>query len=130
MAAGQRAISATEKLARFVLFRRHRANAAGVVPPEAFLPYKRVELSVTLHTDLSDKRLWGCGRCVAIKRNLTLYGRADISAETAVSNGLALVYAEPPRNHVNIVGWPAEKAAQMSYAVRLAATAVYFAAPS
>lgn len=121
----QRAVSDEEILGRFILSGRLRPSASGQVPPEAFLPYKRVELSVTRHIGLTNHRLWACGKCVSKKRNLPLYGRADVAASVPRNRRLDVLPSEPPRNHANIVGWPPEKPAQMSYAIDLAAAAVY-----
>ena len=45
---------------------------------DAFLPYSRVELSVTRHRDASELELWQEGEPVAkLRDQATLYGRAD-----------------------------------------------------
>lgn len=119
-----------ELLARFVLYRRHRASNDGNMPPEAFLPYRHVELSVTRHIGLSTTMIWQAGAEIAGSRKLHLYGRGDVVANDARRVRLDVRPSEPPPNHANIVGWPSEKAAQMSHAIELAALAIYYPATS
>lgn len=119
-----------EDLARFVLFNSHLRKAEGVTTarPEAFLPYKHVELSVTRHRNLTRKQIWGSGECVAKHRSLKLLGRADITAASVRLQKLQVKPNEPPKNHADIIGWPIERPAQMLFAIELATASTYVAA--
>ena len=122
-----------ERLARFVLTARHIPKTGGGVKAEAVLPFKWVELSVSRHRDLTESELWELGQEVARKRSETerrevpLVGRADFLARTARQQNLDVKPDEPPRNHANVIGWPAEKSAQMSRAQEIAAQSVFIA---
>lgn len=119
-----------ERLARFVLTQKHLPKAGGGVKAESVLPYRRVELSVIRHRDLTETGLWKIGGEVAQQRkekegrDFPLVGRVDFLARVARAQRLDVVPAEGPdlpRNHADVVGWPAEKHAQMSLAQQLAA---------
>ena len=103
---------------------------------EALLPFKWTELSVSRHRDLAESELWELGREVARKRSETerreipLVGRADFLARTARLQRLDVTPDEPPRNHANVIGWPAEKSAQMSLAQEIAAQSAFFPHPT
>lgn len=117
-----------ELLARFV-FSPREVRADKTMRPEAFLPYKWVELSVTRHRDLDEDGLWSLGREVAVLRQKPLVGRADFTAQLCRDTKLDVIPAEGPGigglNHANIVGWPSEKSAQMAHAQTLAEAATF-----
>jgi hypothetical protein len=121
-------VADAEVLARFVL-KKDEVRQDGTLRPLAFMAYRHVDLSVTRHRDFTEKRLWGAGRCAAIKRRLTLLGRADISAHQVRKTGLEIKPAEGPglgpRNHANIVRYPQEKSEQVSFAQALARMAKF-----
>jgi len=115
-----------ELLARFILFSRHIRQSDGTIKPDAFVPHPHTDCSVSRHTGIPEHDLWGLGKSVAIQRNRTLYGRADIVAEEVRRfRPLDLVAAEPPPNHVNITNWPGEKSEQKMLAMELAQLAKY-----
>src|SRR5687768_126220 len=60
-----------ERLARFVLSKRHVLKSGDGVKAEALLAYKHVELSVTRHRDLTEDELWQLGWEVAAIRAFT-----------------------------------------------------------
>lgn len=115
-----------EELARFIL-KRDELRQDGTLRPLAFMAHKHVDLSVTRHRGFTVKRLWGAGRCAAVKRKLPLLGRADILAATVRLAGLDVKPAEGPglgpKNHANIVKYPSEKSEQVHYAQILAGLA-------
>lgn len=122
-----------ERLARVVLTNKHVRKESMTPKPEAFLPFKHVELSVIRHRELNEGELWEIGYDVAAKRGRPLVGRADFTALNARLQNLDVVPSEGPelpRNHANIVGWPSEKPAQMLRAVELAAAATFVEAPA
>lgn len=111
-----------ELLARFIVIEKY-VRADQTVRFEVFRPHKYVELSVLRHRDLSETELWELGAGVAAELGKPLLGRADLHASDARAVNLDVKPDEPPRNHANIVGWAAEKSAQMSHAQALAAAA-------
>jgi hypothetical protein len=136
MGLGDIPIDDEERLARIILTDKHvRKDARSenlTAKPEAFLPYKYVELSVIRHRELNEDELWKIGSEVAVKRARPLVGRGDFLARDARAQNLDAVPAEgveQPRNHAVVVGWPPEKPAQMLRAVQIAAAATYVAAP-
>lgn len=126
-------IGDAERLARFILFRRH-VRADGSVKPDAFMPPPNLELSVTRRGDASGHDLWERGAAVAEQRQRTLVGRADIDAVAVRARPpLDVVPAPLPEDpgHAHIVGWPppAEKGQQKMLAIDLAAAAEFLPAP-
>ena len=119
-----------ELLARFILFKRYIRDNGRRVAPEAFVPHPTRELSVKRHLGLTEAELWGCGQEIADRRPATLYGRADVQVVAVTRQSLRCVATRTPRNHVNIVGWPAEKPAQKVIAMALAGAAAYTANPA
>ena len=121
----------SEQLARF-LFSAREVRADKTVRPEAFLPFKWVELSVTRHRDLVESTLWQLGQDVAEQRKKSLIGRADLNAGFCRVSKLDVVPSEGPNlgglNHANIVGWPSEKSAQMAFAQTLSEASKFVAA--
>lgn len=114
-----------ELLSRFILYSSWIREDA-TVRPEAFIPYKFVDLSVTRHLGISRSIVWELGRSVAEARALTLYGSAELRASTIKRHPiLSLVPTAEPRNHVNIVNFPADKPAQKMIALELAASAQF-----
>ena len=115
-----------ELLARFILFKRHFRRIDNTVKPEALIPAPRIQLSVTRHLGLTPRQIWEAGCEVARVRQLqvpgaTLHGRADILASDARNLHLEVNPDEPPLNHANIEPLPAEEAAQLIIAQKLAA---------
>ncbi len=124
-------IANEELLARFIVFSRWiRSNQT--VKPDAFMPPSTLDLSVTRHKDLSIQTLWQIGQQVADARPATLYGRADLTATEVRRQKLEVEPRPVPENlnHASIIGWPADKPAQKSFAQELAAVARYVAKPS
>jgi len=138
-----------ERLARIIMVKKHVWEKEGrfFAEPEAFLPHSRVELSVIRHRDLTEDELWNIGRDVASMREagdksgrkFPLIGRGDILARDArtltLDGRTQILDVKPvegdglPRNHADIVGWPPEKRRQLLLAAKLAAVAVFVAAP-
>ena len=112
----------SEQLSRMVLFDNHVRKEAGNLKPVAFLPYSRVELSVIRQRNLSIEDLWRIGFQVAELRQRPLIGRGDIAAIVAKIAPLNVIPKEGdglPKNHADIIGWPADKPAQMLLAAEL-----------
>ncbi len=127
-----------EVVSRMIMTERHvrRTERETSAKPEAFLPFKHVELSVIRHREITERELWEIGHVVSKLREeqdregrkFPLIGRGDITASEARSVKLDVVPAESPgmpRNHADIVGWPADKAAQLLRAAKLAAAAKF-----
>jgi len=119
-AVGKLPVTEDEWLARYIL-RRDHVRPDGTVKPDPFIPYKRVELSVTRHIDLEEADIWKIGQTVANKRASLLHGRAD--ARVAVFLGQRLRVAAAPLiddpNHANVLGWPPDKQRQKEIAVEI-----------
>jgi hypothetical protein len=118
------AVEPGETLARFVLFSKHfRSN--NTIRPEAFIPPKNLALSVTRHLLANDQELWELGQNVAIERQKTLYGRADVLADVCLKQSLTVNASPISRNpnHADIKGWPNEKDSQLILAQEIAAAA-------
>ena len=121
-------------LARIILTERHvktdPETGARTPKAEAFLPYKWVELSVIRHRELDETELWEIARGIAELRQKTLIGRGDFAARSARARGLDVVPAEGaglPKNHADVINWPAEKPAQLLLAAEIASAAEFVA---
>lgn len=117
-------VADNELLARFIM-NSNETRADGTVKPKLFLPYSRVDLSVNRHREASIDETWTIGANIAIERDKTLYGRADIRASSCRIESLDVVqkpiFPNNP-NHADITGYPAKKEDQMSLAGKLAAS--------
>jgi hypothetical protein len=129
-ASAEALIGDEEVLARYILFSKW-VRADLTVRPEAYVPHPYPDLSVTRHIGLSVAQIWEAGRVVARERDLTLHGRADVSALIVRENQLDAVVdpTDSNPNHANIVGWPPSKAEQKSRAQKLAADSRYSSTP-
>jgi hypothetical protein len=128
---GVPSIANDELLARFVVFSRW-VRRDQTVKPDAFIPHPYPDLSVTRHKDLHAEDLWQIGQRIADARPASLYGRADVTAVDVRRQKLEVEPRPVPENlnHASIIGWPADKPAQKSFAQELAAVARYVAKPA
>jgi hypothetical protein len=129
---GPPAISAEEWLARFIVFSGWIRSSNQTVKSDAFIPPPNLDLSVTRHKGLPEEALWGIGQQVANARPAMLYGRADVTAAEVRRHKLEVEPRPVPENlnHASIIGWPADKPAQKSFAQELAAAARFVAKPA
>lgn len=112
-------------LTQYVFHKSHlRAN--GEVKPDAFIPYSRIELSVTNITRLAEPEIWEYGHATEKQRNdgKSLVARADITSDIIPP---PLTLSESPLDwnlyHMDIVGWPNARAEQALHARVLAGEA-------
>jgi hypothetical protein len=126
-------VAEDERLARFITRERWLREDKSI-SPDAFIPPRDLNLSVTRHLSLAEESLWVLGQkvvdTISEKCAAGLYGRADISADDVVRQALrveAAPLAENP-NHAHITGWP-DKPARKNIAQRLAAAAQFVAKP-
>lgn len=112
-------LSATEPLAKFLYIRKGHFRIDPLKPTwRAFLPRRGVrELSVFRTEGLTEAEIW---ELAGIHVKSDPKARAIVTSQTVVNCGLDVDPDNIPPRHANIVGWPAEKDAQMSYAVQLA----------
>ena len=127
-------VDPTETLTRYILYSKHFSCIqldVFRVKPDAFLPFKYVELSVTRHLKASEAELWSEGQRVSAIRKLNLYGRADVATLEFMKQSLAVVAKPLPENpnHADALGWPTERPAQMMKATLIAAAATFRAKP-
>jgi hypothetical protein len=106
---------------------QHFSASKNLVKSRAFLPgfYQDVYSTSTFDVDgLSRDDIWELGRAkVAVPRNKTLYGHAELRTADVLGVGLAVARSQPPERHCDIVQWPAEKEDRMSVAQELARAA-------
>lgn len=119
-----------EWLARFIWL-KSRVRQNQTVRPDAFIPPKDLQLSVTRHINLSEEELWNIGQRVADQAANTptvpLYGRADLCVRDVSAQNLRTEASprDDNRNHADIIGWPLEKSARKIVAQELADRAVF-----
>ena len=125
------AVQSTEWLARFILSSKWIRPGDNTVRPDAFIPrpVPNLDLSMYRHVGLSMAQQWNIGMAIAKDRGANLHGKADIRALEFLRHSLRIV-PTPPRNHVNILGWPADKPAQKMLALELAAAAKFIRPPN
>ncbi|MFM7167801.1 MAG: hypothetical protein ACKO3T_21365 [Planctomycetaceae bacterium] len=117
-------VADNELLARFIV-NSNEKRPDGKVSHKLFMPYKWVELSVNRHREATLEEIWQVGSEVAVSRNKSLYGLANIRASQCRIQSLHVVPAPilPGNpNHANITGYPAAKEDQMAIANELAAS--------
>lgn len=124
-------VADTDRLSRFLFFRRWYAPTTGRVKPEAFVPHPHIELSVSCTEGLDEDIVWQIGRDTAESRRdkPTLHARADLAARAIREQQLEVVRDDRPLYHANIVGWEGEKGAQLSKAQEIAAASRLVIAP-
>jgi hypothetical protein len=117
-------VDADELVARFIMQRSH-FRSDQTVKPDAFFPPHNLKLSVTRHRSATESEIWTIAQSVATKRQRTLYGRADVGVSAFLRHRLSVDSApeQDNPNHANVLGWPAEKAAQKNLAQEIAAEA-------
>ena len=131
---GDSGIADDEKLARFVVVKEW-VRADKTIRPDAFIPPKDLNLSVTRHLGLTEEELWRVGFEVAEQLEgeaAILYGSANVKAEEARRQNLKVCPHPLPRNpqHAHVFGWPMDKAARKNIAQELALLAKLSPAPS
>ncbi len=122
-----------ESLARFIVSKSEFRPSDMTIKPQAFMPYSRVELSVTRHLECSRPELCQIGRDVAAQREKSLYGWSDIFASICRQLGLNVDPQPIPDsnpNHANITGYPPKKEEQMALAQKIAKTSSKLQIPS
>lgn len=87
---GKTPVTEDEWLARYIVHKDH-VRADGTVRQDPFIPYSRVELSVTRHLGLSENEIWAAGELVAQEIGKPLHGRADTQARIYVWSRLRVV---------------------------------------
>lgn len=119
-------VTEDEWLARYIVNKGH-IRADGTVKQDPFIPYSRVELSVTRHLGLNSDEVWASGELVAKELGKPLLGRADTQAQTYLRHRLRVLSKPLPNNenHADVVGWPADKPAQKDIALMIAREASY-----
>lgn len=111
-----------EVLARFIFSRNHFRPSDHTIKAGAFMPPPNGKLSMFRHIGLTEKEIWDTGAGVAqIHPDAQLCGRADIMTKNVRAQKLAVKPSPPPKNHVDITGWLADRAAQKNITQELAA---------
>jgi hypothetical protein len=136
-------IQQDELLSRCVLSSKYVRAATssdltvGRVKAGAFIPHPHDDLSVNRHKSSSLEEVWQLCQQVARLTQKTLYGRAEVCAESFTSQGLVIkpdpirrdnIEGLPPNpNHAIVVSWPVEKSAQLMLAQNVADGCRFFA---
>lgn len=123
---GEMPVTEDEWLARYIVHKDH-VRADGTVKRDPFIPYSRVELSVTRQLGLNEGEIWAAGDLVAQELGKPLRGRADTQARVHVRCKLRVVPKPLPMNpnHADIVDWPTDKPAQKEIALLIARAASF-----
>jgi hypothetical protein len=112
---------------------QHFSASKNLVKSRAFLPapYQDGYSMSTFDVDgLSRDSIWELGHTnVAVPRNKTLYGHAELRTADVLGLGLTVVRSGPHERHCDVVDWPAEKEDRMSVAQELARVAQLFLKP-
>jgi hypothetical protein len=116
----------TARLSRFILERSK--ISAGQPNLRAFLPPPDLQLSTYNTDDLALQEIWQIGDVVRVEQHKeTLYGRADLLAQSVYDAKLRPIRDDQPPRHVTVVGWPNDKAQQKNRAQLLAAASSFVA---
>lgn len=94
-------------LARFLFSQKHFKQTQSRATPDAFMPPKDLQLSVSLISGLLANAVWDLGKGVLAQHPQPhLYGRADINVAAVHAQKLKAFRDDDPPRHVNVVGWP------------------------
>ncbi len=115
----------TENICRYLFQTGHFVASTGRVKYGGFLPAPNGQTSVFRTSDLTSEQVWDIGQqFVAIPRNLTLKGKADIIASQVFEENLLI---EPDTNphelHANIINWPEQRSEKILVAKKIAVKA-------
>lgn len=121
------AIHDAETVARFAYEESYFRRGDGTIKPKAFYPDARGECSVTVVSGLDHSQIVAhADQHVTPHRNgKALMGYGSLACARIRSAGLEVIYAEPPPNHGNIVGYPPERERMISLAQELALHSVF-----
>ena len=124
-------VEESELLARVILNSGEFRKGNNTIKPQAFIPYRHVELSVNRHRDCSNEEMWTLCRQVASARDKQLYGLTNILAENCRQIELDVVKAPIAGNpnHANVVGYPEAKEDQILLGQKLADNASLLQTP-
>ncbi len=117
-------------IGRFIL-RKNWVREDRTVKQHAFIPPADGRLSVNEHSMTDVDGLWPVGEDVARKRNVELFGRADVAVTTIDRTKLKVEPAPLPGNptHAEVTDWPPAKEDRKTKAQALAAEAEYHPKP-
>jgi hypothetical protein len=116
-------------LARFIFQAGHYRKSPPAKPkPGAFLPKANDQKISAIWRDLlSEQEIWEIGDAVGATRTKQPLARAEFDIETVSQAKLAIEPDPKPHpRHVNLSGWPADKAEQKSIALHLCAHSTLF----
>jgi len=109
-------------LARFIFQSGHCRKIAPAAPkPNAFLPDpSKLKTSAIWRDTLPEQEIWKIGDLLGKERSKPPLARADFDA-AAVSDAKLAIEPDPKPHpmHVNLCGWPIDKAEQKSIALLL-----------
>lgn len=115
-------VAASERIARYILSKRHFSASNRTVKYGAYLPAPNGETSVYRTSTLPEEEVWKIGKeHVAKPRKRTLYARGDTPVSVIMKTGLEVVpEATPHPLHANIIKWPSGKDEKKMRAVEIA----------
>lgn len=119
-------VAPEERLSRFLLDKRLVRSSNNTLKHSAFMPPKSGKLSVYRTSRQEDSVIWEIGQVfVATPRQMSLFGRADITVEAVMFEGLSVVPDLTPHPlHADIIGWTQDTSLDRLTALKLAAVAV------
>lgn len=116
-------ISDLEQLTRYIFDNNCFKESTRKVRPPAFTPHRiRNDLSVYRTSDCTDEEVWELSRkYVEPKRKKKTLARADTKAKAYFELKLCVISLEKPHiRHVNVVGWPLNRADRNDIRLKLA----------
>jgi hypothetical protein len=127
-----RAVSPSERISRFVMYRKW-LDGAGRVTSAAFMPSSARTVSVYRTSKCAEKRIWLLGLLFVERKrrdSRKILGRADVRANVALQEGLRIrPLLTPHPRHAELIDWPEEKEAQKDKALALALASEAFTRP-
>lgn len=115
-------VATSERIARYILSKRHFSTSNRTVKYGAYLPAQNGETSVYRTSTLPEAEIWKIGKqYVAEPMDRTLYARGDTPVSVIVKTILEVVPEITPHPlHANIVKWPSGKDEKKMLAVEIA----------
>ncbi|MEX1014877.1 MAG: hypothetical protein WDZ80_07005 [Candidatus Paceibacterota bacterium] len=125
---GSKTLNNTDTLARYLTSSSQFSEEKKRVKPTALMPLKNkrsgeFETSLFNIESLSSKEVINLARkniIINLPAGRSIYGTGDTDANSIHALGLIAAISEPPKKHLNIIGWPDEKSKRKQIAMELA----------
>lgn len=104
---------------------KHVRTSNNTLRHNLFSPPNSLKLSVFNISELQNEKIWELADLHVAPFRGPVIGRADLSGNQIVEEGLQLEEASPPPRHMDITGWPEEKEKRLTIAKSFALKSIF-----